>query len=332
MGGGKVGNSYSRPLIDPQTHPIAVGDYFIATNAISRLYEYVNIWIRNRIPGAIIYGYPRIGKTDAIRYLVTTLQEDLGSEFPIYHITCKSRKNPNESLFFEDLLVGVKHDLALVGSKANVKRSRILNLLIEKAEMANSNKLIFFLDEAQNLFEMEYKWLMDLYNELSLSKIHLIVFLVGQKELLNQRTAYRDVGKYQLVGRFMSQAYEFKGIQDLDDLEEFLLGYDEFSEYPPNSKFSYTRYYFPIAFENGFRLKILAPMILEMIQEARRKNGINKDLDIPMQYIVLFIENIFLEYGNHLEEEYDIQHIPQNLLEKIFNNTGYLEWEIYGRI
>ncbi|GEM_PF-4518758 len=39
-------------------------------------------------------GYPRIGKTGAVRYLIRILLEDFGEDFPIYHITCKTRKLP----------------------------------------------------------------------------------------------------------------------------------------------------------------------------------------------------------------------------------------------
>lgn len=322
--------TFQNIVTDPKTHPIEIGDYFIATNAINKLYGYVNKWIRNRLPGAIIYGYPRVGKTGAVRYLIKVLKEDLGENFPIYHITCRTRKMPSEISFFEDLLIGVNHDLALIGSKANVKRSRLINFLTETAETVNSNKLIIFFDDAQNLLEMEYRWLMDLYNELSLEKIHLIIFLVGQRELLNQRTVYRDVGKYQLVGRFMSQAYEFQGILDLEDLEELLLGYDEYSEYPVGSNCSYTEFYFPHAFQRGFRLNSLAKSIWKIIKESRRSNGIKNDLDIPMQYMVLLIENILIEYGIN-ENEYDITHISEDILREMFESTGYLEWEIYGR-
>lgn len=325
-----MGKQIKKPNINRDTHPIAIGDYYIATNAINRLYNYVQKWIRNRLPGAIIYGYPRIGKTGAIRYLMRIIQEDLGEEFPVYHLTAKARKIPNETAFFEDLLLGVKHDLALVGSKPNAKRNRLVNFLIEKSSMVNSNKVIIFIDEAQNLVEMEYKWLMDIYNELAHSRTHLIIFLVGQRELLNQRTVYRDVGKYQLVGRFMSQAYEFQGILDIEDLEELLLGYDEFSEYPEGSSCSYTRFYFPKAFAAGFRLSSLTPTIWSIIEESRRENGIKGELDIPMQYMVLFIENILIEYDESICE-FDIFHISKELLKASFENTGYLEWEIYGR-
>ncbi|MEK3995009.1 ATP-binding protein [Psychrobacillus sp. FSL K6-2365] len=324
-------NPYAKPLVDKNMHPIEIGDYYLATNEINRLYSHISKWIRNRIPGAIIYGYPRMGKTRAVNYVIRILQDELGSDFPMYHISSRTRKNPNENYFFEDLLIGINHDLALVGSKPNVKRKRLLNALIEQAEMANSNKVVLFLDDAQNLFELEYRWLMDLYNELALNNVHLIVFLVGQIELMFQRTAYRDSGKYQLVGRFMSQDYEFKGLLDIDDIEECLAGYDEFSEYPIKSGWSYTRFYFPEAFSKGFRLTQLSTDIMDTVQSLRRKNHIKNQLDIPMQYFVLFVENIMLQYGSFNDEEYDISHLTKEQIEEIFLQTGYIEWEIHGR-
>lgn len=324
-------NPFAKPSVEKNMHPIEIGDYYLATNEINKLYTNVSKWIRNRIPGAIIYGFPRMGKTRAVNYVIRILQEELGPEFPMYHISCRTRKNPTENFFFEDLLNGINHDLALVGSKPNLKRKRLLNALIEQAEIANSNKVILFLDDAQNLFELEYRWLMDLYNELAIQNIHLIVFLVGQTELMFQRTAYRDSGKYQLVGRFMSQDYEFKGLQDMDDIEECLAGYDEFSEYPIKSGWSYTRFYFPEAFSTGFRLSQLSTDIWVTIQTLRRKNHIKNQLDIPMQYFVLFIENILLQYGALSDEEYDIHHITKEQMEEILVGTGYIEWEIHGR-
>lgn len=40
-----------------------------------------------------------------------------------------------------------------------------------------------------------------------------------------------------------------------------------------------------------------------------------------MQYIVLFIENLFLEYGED-ERGYDIIHIPTEALKKLFEDNS----------
>ena len=310
-------------------HPIEIGDYFVATNEISRLYANITNWIRKRLPGAIIFGYPRMGKTRAINYIIRTIKLDYNNmDYPIYHVSCRTRKNPNETMFFEDLLLGIGHSHAMQGAKANIKRKRLINALTIVAEKNHTNKIIMFLDDAQNLFELEHKWLMDIYNELQMCNINLIIFFVGQKELVFQRSAFMEAGKFQIVGRFMTAEYEFKGLQDIDDIEECLAGYDEYAEYPAGSGCSYTKFYFREAFENGFRLAMLANHIWESFIELRRENNINQFLDIPMQYFVLFIEGLMIEFG---QSDYDIQHIPKEELHRLIVESGYLEWEIHGR-
>lgn len=286
-------------------------------------------WIRKRLPGAIIYGYPRMGKTRAINYIVRTIKSEYNNwDYPIFHVSCRARKNPNETMFFEDLLLGIGHNLAMSSTKANMKRKRLINALTITAEKNHTNKIIMFLDDAQNLFELEHKWLMDIYNELLMSNINLVIFFVGQKELLFQRSAYMEAGKFQIVGRFMTAEYEFKGLQDTEDIEECLNGYDKYSDYPVGSGCSYTKFYFKEAYDNGFRLTLLSTHIWESMVELRRKNNINQFLDIPMQYFVLFIEGLMMEYGL---SDYDIQHIPKSELQRLIIESGYLDWEIHGR-
>lgn len=60
--------------------------------------------LENRSPGGIIYGRPRLGKTRAIHYLTTELQENHGSQLPVFMVNCRKYKYPSEITFFEDLL------------------------------------------------------------------------------------------------------------------------------------------------------------------------------------------------------------------------------------
>lgn len=44
------------------------------------MYKTVFQWIEERMPGAIIYGRPRLGKTRAITYLMNCLPQDFGKK------------------------------------------------------------------------------------------------------------------------------------------------------------------------------------------------------------------------------------------------------------
>lgn len=89
---------------------------------------------------------------------------------------------------------------------------------------------------------------MDLYNDLDHYGITLTTILVGQKELVHQRSAFINGEKFQIVGRFMRQEYQFKGITSLNDLKICLMGYDDYCEYPSNSNWSFTKYFLSDSF------------------------------------------------------------------------------------
>ena len=57
-----------RPLAI-ELHPLETGNYRIATAAIQAFYDLITKCLRYRIPGALVYGPSRIGKTRAIEYL-----------------------------------------------------------------------------------------------------------------------------------------------------------------------------------------------------------------------------------------------------------------------
>jgi hypothetical protein len=314
-----------RPFIPKGTHPVETGKYLISTNEINRMYQTVIQWVDNRIPGAIIYGRPRLGKTRAISYLINCLPDDLGKNTPIYHIRCRKYKNTNENFFFEDLLNGVGHSIVFNG-KANMKRNRLMRFLLERADVSGRNKIVFFIDDAQRLVELNYDWLMDLYNDLDEYGITLTTILVGQKELVHQRSAFISGEKFQIVGRFMSQEYHFKGLETLNDLKICLLGYDDYCEYPLESNWSFTKYFFPEAFNRGYRLHQSAGDLYQVFIDLRREFGLPQKVEIPMQYITLTIEYALKRFGcNGL----DLQGIEKAHWEEAIKNSGYIQSELY---
>jgi len=255
----------------------------------------------------------------------------LPSEFedlPIFFITCRKYKNPIESVFFEDLLKDVGHSTPFSG-KANIKRERLLKKLIQNAEVSRQKRIVLFIDDAQRLHEIQYGWLMDIYNELDRFGISLTVFLVGQQDLLDQRSVFLELGQHQIIGRFMIQQHKFSGVANREDLYECLVGYDEHCEFPEGSAFSFTRYYFPTAYEEGFRLANYTDELIDIYKELRRESGLNSILEIPMQYLTLAIEYALKNYG--VEGE-DLQSISKIQWVDAIMYSSYIESEIYRTI
>ncbi|CAD6559086.1 hypothetical protein LMG24235_06561 [Paraburkholderia sabiae] len=59
--------------------------------------------------------------------------------------------------------------------------------------------------------ENEYEWLRDVHDALDRRPIKLFTFLVGQQELLAQKTALEVAGKTQIVARLMVEDLAFYG-------------------------------------------------------------------------------------------------------------------------
>lgn len=312
-----------RPVIPKGSHPVETGRYLLSTNEIERFYKKIEQCLNNRFPGAIIFGRPRLGKTRAVQFLAYILPNEFPN-LPIYFIKCRSYKNPNEAIFFEDILRDVNHSVVFSG-KANIKRDRLLKFLLEKADLSGQKRVVFFIDDAQRLHELQYGWLMDIYNELDSLGVSLTVFLVGQKELGDQRSVFLNLDKHQIIGRFMVQQYKFKGILKEEDLYECILGYDE-KQYPENSGFSFTRFYFPSAHDNGFRLVNYTDDLFNIFKELRQRAGLNSGFEVPMQYFTSTIEYALKNYGIQGK---NLTNISKNQWIEAIEYSGYIDSEIY---
>ncbi len=316
---------YSRPTITKGQHPIETGNYYLPTNAIIELYAVVNRWISNRSPGGIVYGRPRLGKTRAIRYLEVYLQQEFGENLPIFKMLCTHHK-PNENRFYMDLLRDIGHSAYNQG-KAEIKRDRLIKFFIERAESSGHHKIILFIDDAQMLYEEDYNWLMDIYNQLDRCGITMTVILVGQEELLHQKSAFISTRKMQIIGRFMVHEHKFSGVKTVEDLAVCLQGYDETSEYPTDSRCSYTRYFFTEAFEDGCRFVEEAQSIFSRFEELRAAARIRGPIEIPMQYITLTIDNCLKIFGSNGQGV----HWPNlDNWDEAIRASGYIEAEIYN--
>ncbi|MCE5169694.1 hypothetical protein LQV63_10250 [Paenibacillus profundus] len=162
---------------------------------------------------------------------------------------------------------------------------------------------------------------MDINNELDSLGISLTAVLVGQKELIHQRSAFQQAKKLQLVGRFMIDDYKFIGLKTLDDMQTCLAGYDQFSDYPVGCGWSFTRYFFPTAFANGFRLEDCAADLYDCFLSARTESGLYKALEIPMQYLTLTVEYVLRRYGRNGA---DLEQLSKTQWKDAIKNSGYI--------
>ncbi len=313
-----MSNVYVRPC-EVRVHPIMTKKYIIATPAIDDFYKQISRCVRYRIPGAITWGDPRFGKTSAIRFCKDAICADY-AKVPAFSFLCHKKIKPSESAFFSNLLESVGHKHPHAG-RIDEKRSRLKNFLVEKALASGHGMVIFFADEAQRLSTTEYEWLRDVHDALDDRGVRLITFLVGQRELLNQKNALKEAKQDQIVGRFMIDELPFKGVVSARDVVTCLKSYDD-SSFPADSDWNFTRFFFPYAYQNGLRLAKCASMVWEAFRDATIEAKMTKNIEIPMAYFARTIEIALMD--NTEMDKPDFMFSPQ-LWRNAVDNSSYIQ-------
>jgi len=315
-----------RPKLKEGEHPLETGNYVIGTKAIDEAFEAIIKLIKTRTPGGIFVGRQRYGKTFAIRYLSSLLAEEASITPIVYNIMCKHHDRAiSDNRFYEELLLSLRHSFTKSGSAAQ-KLERIVEYLFE--QMSISKNLIILFDDAHRLNEHQYEWLVDIYNELDKLRIKPFFLFFGQPELAYRRNSFLEEGARQIIGRFMSRQYIFHGIQNASDIAICLESFDGENlgtDYPADSGWSYTRYFFKSAYDSGWRFSQLSELIWTVFSSLRKKYGLSLTFEIPMQDLCTTLEYIYLNY-------FDLYSVPpvinKSIIEQAIYNSGYIESEL----
>lgn len=287
--------------IEMSKHPIATKSYIVPTPTIDELISKIKKIIRLRSPGGIIYALPRYGKTYGIRYVVNELRNDYpGAVFISFG--CHKKKTPSEDAFFFNILAAAGHRGAAPGSITK-KRARLTERICELVDRSDCNWVVFFADEANRLESIEYHWLHDIHNDLESKGIRLITMLVGQPQLLNRKTGLSQAGENQIVLRFMLHEMRFDGLRTPVDFATCLAGYD-IACFPDGTDWTFTRFYYPEAFESGMRLENEAGAAWDAFSEAHSEAGFSFDIEVPMQYFAHAVEILLEENSKHDRDDF----------------------------
>jgi hypothetical protein len=133
------------------------------------------------------------------------------------------------------------------------------------------------------------EWLRDEHDVLDRQQIKLFTFLVGQQELLAQKSALQIAGKTQIVARLIVEELAFHGIRNAEDVATCLNGYDQ-TTYPEGTQWSFTRFHLPQAFDAGCRLLNDAAVLWNAFEAAHHKATLPGRLEAPMESFARAVE------------------------------------------
>lgn len=274
----------------------------IVTNQIIQLEEAIFEWIGNAVTGALIVGRPRAGKTTAMIEISAKLKEKYGKDLPIFTYNVTNHV-PRDKAFYSDLLKVVGHPLSEKGTVTALKE-RLINTLAASACASRCRRIVLFIDEAYHLADKEFQWLMDIYNHLYIRDIHLTVLLIGTEELKVKKQALIMARQYQITGRFMTEEYDFHGIQSVKDLAICLSNFDMNYRLSESTQIIFTKEFFPDAYKDGHSLAKSAQLIMEVFEQNMKHIGIPESSEIPMQYFMNTVKYCLKKYGIYGEKKY----------------------------
>ena len=259
--------------------------FLVKTPVCIEYFANLKRWLLTGNQGAVVYGWPRLGKTSGTRWVLSATQQIFGV-LPFIEVPIRKQHQHNEGAFFQYLLKCCRHRFHDRGSVAD-KRDRLLEAMLNRARRSETRTVILFIDEAHQLNELEYQWIQNIGNEMDSVGVRMFCLLVGQHELSKKRDALILEGYEQIVGRFMTEEWSFRGLNSATEVESVLNAYDE-SYYPEESKGGkeFVSYYIPNAFANGWRLSSLSGYVWAAYREVWKGLGGNVDkLEVPMQYL-----------------------------------------------
>lgn len=287
----------------PNAHPVNTQKYIVPTPSIGSLYASIRKCIRMRVPGGIVYAFTRFGKTYAIRYIRGMLHLDYPG-IVTFRFGCQKHRLPSEGTFFSVLLKAAKHKKFDSGTNKQL-RNRLIQLFVDLLVVSPFNLLIVFADEAQKLEKEDYEWLREIHDELEELGFRMITFLVGQPQLKNQKDALKRAGETQIVGRFMIDEFSFKGVTSANDAASCLLGYDT-AVFPASSEWTFTRFFLPRAWANGFRLQSCAAQLWAEFAAVHEEGGFRQTLEVPMTYFARAVEILLINAAPLDSAEFEV--------------------------
>jgi hypothetical protein len=289
---------YNAP--ESQEHPIVRREYTLDTEPFDELMKHISKWIRHRETGGFAWAPTRTGKSKATEFgTEAVLPADL-PHIPICLYICKRHARCSENELLSDLLLAAGHEFPRARSHS-VLRDRLLNFCATEARNSGADQFVFFCDEAQYLHIPDYHVFCSLQNELARKKIVLTVISIGAPELWNLRSMLIDSRETYLWMRFFAKNTRFRGIAREHELRFVLEQYDSSAEWPLGSGLSFTQYFFPRSYPEGFRISELTPYLWQLFLDLAPR-GTKFKIEIAMEHVARSVEEVFCEFSARVRD------------------------------
>lgn len=267
--------------------------YMIKTPQIERVYAFVENLLFSNATGGMIVGAPRTGKTYALKYVASVLQDIVG-EVPCIEVDVRRESRASDDKFCQLILESARHEHAAAGRAAD-KRFRLSECLHELALRSDCGTVVLIFDEAHLLSDEHLEWMLNITNEVQRRGSWVLCVLVGQPELDDRRAALAAGGFLQLIGRFMVDRLEFKGLRSKAEVHACLQQYSKL-KYPSDADDPLVQRLLPKANKGTWKLENDSELVWESFGKQWELGGNATRLEIPMKYFCSYVNQYLLAH------------------------------------
>lgn len=285
--------SHLPPHLHPQ-HPVLRQEYAIFTPPVHAMAQTIGDWIDQRQPGGYIHGPSRFGKSRGVKWhLKAVLEDRFGKRIPLHIWTRPPDSQLNEKEFWTSLGLAAGFRYASARATRGDRRRLLTEFLMASAAACGSNFVAVLIDEAQAMTFREWNWLLGLQNAMDWEGYRLSVFSIASHQMDYTYELLGQSDHAHVAARFLVAHWPFPGIRSAAEIEFILQGYDQASEWPPQSGTSYLAHFATDAYAQGARLAPSACTLWRVL-EALLPANYKGETEFPMQHIAWAVEEVLV--------------------------------------
>lgn len=298
-------------------------DSIVWTPEIEKLNRFIIESVRMQARGCAVMGQQCNGKSFATRYLASLLPTSLGYKTAVVRWSISApgqgAKRTERSFLQERMIqsgcTSIAHrDVAVLWHRLHTH-------LAELAVASGSRSIVIMVDEAQNLSYEEYNRMIHCFNSLEDLRVKPFFMLVGQPELANASTTWKETNGMQVIGRFFTRTYWFRGIAP-EDIAVVLQCFDE----PGKDGVCVSAQLMPQRLGTDWHMGHWGPQFKEAMQTLMIAHNIVKGLRLPMQ---MLRSALLLLLDRAIAKKMDPRRLSSSMVLAALEDTGFTSSLVY---
>jgi hypothetical protein len=286
------------------------------TPEVAALDSQIKQWIHCGITGGIILGDARVGKTTASEILYNTyVSRRNGKTIPGHRFTVTKLDKRTIGNCWRRLYVSIGGEETLSQRQSDKYISQIENYFTDLSLLNDERTVLLFVDECQRLSLEQLDVFADLQNSLRDRRVTLLIYFIGNRAEYSKTLKMIQAEEYDhLRGRFFGQQYYFSGIHTLLQVEACLSQYDK-TRFPEKDGPTYTEFFVPRDFADGWRLESQADLIWKAY---KRYAGDAHRTTWGMKYFIGTINPLLSDYL----PKYGIKKLNMEMIKRCIDVSG----------